>query len=631
MKHRVVCTAGHIDHGKTSLVKALTGMDADRLSEEKLRGITIDIGFGFYGEDVTIIDLPGHERFVRNMVAGAATVDYAVLVVAADDGPMPQTLEHLDILNLLGVKDGMVAVTKADLVDQDWLELVCEDIRDKVSDSFLAGKPVMALDSVSGRGVSEFKAAFDAAIEGLPPRKTGVEFREPVDRSFSIRGFGTVITGTVISGKVSVKDTVELIPSGKKLKVRGIQVHGKDVQTADPGFRAALNLSGVDKWEIERGNVLAEPGLLKPSDRLDCKIELLKNSLPLKHRQRLRFHIGTAEIIGRILLLEGNLLEPGGSAYAQLELENQAAALRGDRFVFRTYSPQVTIGGGVVLMSAEEKHRRREKKLINLLSTLADGDDEAIIKRILENAGRSGIPGERMRFLGSFNQNVFADIMRKLTNSNQAFSAKSGGIEWFAAPNAVEEIKHLINEAAKKFHKANPVKPGFSLAELKALIPEISVLSPFIERALEDLVKSEEIKRSGSTYSLPGHKIKLSPAQETLADSMIKFIEEAGLAAFRAHGIAEAISADVEDVLDMMAILESLGKLVRLDTNTVISRTVYEDSLLKLRDSANEGRVVILAEAVKALNSSRRATVILLEYLDKIGVTERSGDERKMK
>ena len=630
MHHKVVCTAGHIDHGKTSLTKALTGTDTDRLSEEKERGITIDLGFAYYRDDVTIIDLPGHERFIRNMAAGAATVDFAILIVAADDGPMPQTREHLEILHLLGVPDGMIVITKTGLVEDDWAELVAEETLEICKGTFLEGKQVVKADSVSGRGMDEFRRVFDSALDQIPPRKVRPEFRQPVDRSFSIKGFGTVVTGTVISGEVSVKESVQHFPSGNTFKIRGIQIQGRDNKTANTGTRAALNLSGAEKAEISRGDMLAEPGLLEPSGRIDCKVELLKSAPPLKHRQRLRFHIGTAEIIGRILLLEDNTLLPGESMFAQLELEKPVTVLRGDRFVFRVYSPQVTIGGGIALMNAEEKHKRRRKPLLDLLATMAGGDTAEIITGLAEAAGGSGITGNEAIGKGGLVKGDFETAAGGLIADNRIITRKSGGDNWYITPLYFTKVQQDILDTAGQFHADHPAKPGITLAELKSSLKTAGE-SPFIEAAVQSLTADSRLKKRESFYTLASHEIKLNKNQQKLADGIMERISVAGLHAPKASPIAEEIGVTLDEILDMMAILESMGKLVRLDRNSVITSEVYGQHCQKLKDALGDKDKFTLPEAVSALDTSRRSAVGLLEYMDKVGFTEQLGDERKVK
>ena len=629
MHHEVICTAGHIDHGKTALIKALTGMDTDRLQEEKLRGITIDLGFAFYDADTTIIDVPGHEKFIKNMVAGAATVDFAILVVAADEGTMPQTREHLDILSLLDVKRGMIVLSKADLVDDEWLELVTEDVLTTVKGTFLEEAPIVIVDSLSGRGIDEFRKAFDEALKSLPPRETRPEYRQPIDRSFTIKGFGTVITGTVISGEVSIQDIIELLPNGKQVKVRGIQVHGKDCSTAITGTRAALNLSGVEKWEAVRGDILAAPGFLSPADRFDCQVKLLKTSQPLLHRERLRFHLGTAEIIGQIILLETNMLEPGTTAFAQLELEKPIACLRGDRFIFRTYSPQLTIGGGMVLRSAKIKHKRHQKGLHDLLNAMSLGDNKYIITHLLSDAGSIGLPLRELLSRSGIPKTEFAELMKEMYGSGKILMKKSGKEAWYTLPYKVWELRESIVTAVEQFHHRNPALPGMSLAQLKSSL-KLDKGIPFIEYVADDLVESGMLKRSNSLYSLPEHKISLSERQKKLSHEVMKMMKETGLSSLNTHSIAADLNVEVEELQVLMAILESLGKTVRLYRYDFISCETFQSSLEKLREvEAREGSIKF-PEALEALRPlSRRVTAALLEHLDHTGITECIGKERK--
>ena len=605
-------------------------MDADRLAEEKLRGITIDIGFGYYSADKTIIDLPGHEKFIRNMAAGAVTVDFAIMVIAADDGPMPQTYEHLDILNLLGIKHGMTALTKIDLVEEDWLELVTEDIKDKLAGTFLENAPIVRMDSISGRGVDEFKSVFEREIAKLPPRESRSEFRLPVDRAFSIRGFGTVVTGTVLSGKVSLKDSVQMLPAGKIVKVRGIQTQGEEKKEAYPGGRAALNLSGIEKDEISRGDVLCTPGLLKPSKRLDTRISLLKSSLPIKHRQRVRFHIGTSEILGRILLLNENSLNPGEEAFAQLELEETAIALRGDRFVFRTYSPQVTIGGGTVLANAVEKHKRRQKSLNDLLTALYSGDESRIIVQVLNNSGITGMVEEDILAAASIEKQGFRNITDDLIKKGLIIQGKSGGKNWLGCAKMFEEMKKMILETIGEVHAKNPSKPGINIARLKTEL-SLSTDSPFIEMAAEALIEEKKLKFKDTLFSLNSHSITLNSQQAELCDKMLAMISESGSATLKAHTLTEALGIGIEETIDLIMILEGLGNIIRLNSDTVILRAAFDDVILKLREFEKREGKIIVADANQYIGSGRRSIVAILDYTDKMRITDRDGDVRRFR
>jgi len=628
MPHKIVCTAGHIDHGKTALTRALTGMDTDRLPEEKARGITIDIGFAYYRDDVTIIDLPGHERFIRNMAAGAATVDFALLIVAADDGPMPQTREHLDILQLLGIKDGMIAVTKTGLVEADWADLVLEEVKELCAGTFLEGKPAVKVDALSGEGMKHFRATFDKALIEIKARPARPEFRLPVDRCFNVKGFGTVATGTVISGSVKIKDNVEHLPSGKLLKVRGIQIQGREAETAAPGSRAALNLTGAETSDIERGDVLAQPGLLKPALIYDGRIELLPSAEPLKHRERLRFHIGTGEIIGRILLLEDNFLPPGESMMAQMELENSAMALRGDRFIFRTYSPQKTIGGGTILMMAEEKHKRRREPLLDMLKQTAFGEPAEIVLALVKASGNSGISRSDLLAQGSFSLSELDSALAGLLEQDKIISGKVSGGEWFILPEAMTLNENAVLAALTEFHRQYPTRPGMSLAELKSVV-SLKPESPFLEAAVNRLIEDHKVERRGKYYTLSNFQITLNAWQSELAEKVMSMISGKGLTAPKASPIAETLKIPVEEILDLLAILETMGKLVRLEKDTVLSTEAFNEARRKVYDTFKDNYFT-LPQAVEALGAGRRITVDLLEYMDRAGYTERKGEERRM-
>src|SRR5918999_1795344 len=384
MKQVVMGTAGHIDHGKTQLIKTLTGIDTDRLKEEKERGITIDLGFAHlrFADDteVGVIDVPGHERFVRNMLAGVGGIDLVMLVIAADEGVMPQTREHLAICQLLRIKDGLVALTKTDLVDEDWLELVSEDTREFLKGTFLEGKPIVPVSAKTGQGIDDLRRGLQTLVARVPPKQLEGKFRLPVDRVFTIRGFGTVVTGTLFSGTIRVEDRIEIYPKGIEAKIRGIQVHNASVAEAVAGQRTAINLQGIDKVELGRGDVLGHPGEFASTFMLDAVLQHLADApRPLRHRARVRLHLGTSEIMGRVMLLDRDELAPGEEAYVQFRLESPAVALPRDRYVIRSYSPVQTIGGGILLEVQPRKHRRYEEGLANHFRLLAESSAEEVV------------------------------------------------------------------------------------------------------------------------------------------------------------------------------------------------------------------------------------------------------------
>src|SRR5437764_377940 len=392
MAHFIVGTAGHIDHGKTALVKALTGIDADRLKEEKERGITIDIGFAHLALDsnttVGFIDVPGHERFIKNMLAGVGGIDLVMLVIAADESVMPQTREHLDICSLLHIQQGFTVLTKIDNVDPDMADLVEMEVREFLKGSFLEPSPILRVSSYTGQGIPQLIETLREFVGKARPKDASDIFRLPVDRCFTMKGFGTVVTGTLIAGKVAKEQEIEILPTERKARVRGIQVHGRAANEALAGQRTALNLQGIEVSQIQRGMVLTIPGLFKPTSMFDCHLELLRSAPnAIETRKRIRFHIGTAELMGYVVLLGQDRLEPGGSAFVQIRLEEPTFALPGDRFIIRQYSPMLTIGGGEILDAALEKHRRTDQTVIDTLRIFKDGSVDDQLMAVIDEAG----------------------------------------------------------------------------------------------------------------------------------------------------------------------------------------------------------------------------------------------------
>jgi len=396
LKQIILGTAGHIDHGKTSLIKAISGTDTDRLKEEKERGITIELGFASLdlpdGQHLGIVDVPGHEKFVKNMVAGATGIDIVVMVIAADEGVMPQTREHMEICTLLGIQHGLIVMTKTDMVDEEWLELALEDIREFSQGTFLEEAPIMPVSSVTGDGIPELIGAINEIAGSIPQRPPSSLFRLPIDRVFTMKGFGTVITGTLVSGKISVGETIMVYPTGITSKVRGIQVHNLSAETAEAGQRTAINFQGLDKAAVKRGEVLSTPDALIASYMVDISFHYLASSKkPLKNRTLVRFHTGTSEVMGYLILLEQEELPPGQTVVAQLRLDSPVAIVKDDRFVIRSYSPVRTIGGGQVLNPIPQKHKRLKQDVIDGLQHLTDEDPEAIISQQIQQAGYGGV------------------------------------------------------------------------------------------------------------------------------------------------------------------------------------------------------------------------------------------------
>lgn len=404
MKQIILGTAGHIDHGKTSLIKAITGTDTDRLKEEKERGITIELGFAALdlpgGQHLGIVDVPGHEKFVKNMVAGATGIDIVAMVIGADEGVMPQTREHMEICTLLGIRHGLIVMTKTDLVEEEWLELALEDIREFSQGTFLEDAPILPVSSVTGEGIPELISALDEIAGNIPQRPPSSLFRLPIDRVFTMKGFGTVITGTIVSGKINVGETIMVYPTEITSKVRGIQVHNQSAETAEAGMRTAINFQGLDKAAVQRGEVLSTPGALVASYMVDVSFHYLaSNKKPLKNRTLIRFHTGTSEKMGYLILLDQEELPPGQTIVAQLRLDSAVAIVKDDRFVVRSYSPVRTIGGGQVINPIPQKHKRLRQDVVEELQQLTDDDPEAIISQHIQQAGFGGVSFSHLKIM----------------------------------------------------------------------------------------------------------------------------------------------------------------------------------------------------------------------------------------
>ncbi len=470
MKQIILGTAGHIDHGKTSLIKAMTGTDTDRLKEEKERGITIELGFASLdlpsGEHLGIVDVPGHEKFVKNMVAGATGIDIVVMVIAADEGVMPQTREHMEICTLLGIRHGLIAMTKTDMVDEEWMELALEDIREFSHGTFLEDSPILPVSSVSGQGIPELVKTLDDIAGQLPPKRPSNLFRLPIDRVFTMKGFGTVITGSLVSGKISVGDTIMIYPSGITSKVRGIQVHNQSSGSAESGMRTAINFQGLEKAAVNRGEVLSTPGSLVTSYMVDVSFHYLaSNQKPLKNRTLVRFHTGTSEVMGYLMLLEQDELPPGQTAIAQLRLDAPVAIVKADRFVVRSYSPVRTIGGGHVLNPAPQKHKRLKPEVIQKLRDLTSDDPDVIISYHIEQSGYSGVSFSHLKIMTNLPDKQLETQLQHLLSQKKIIQTDKDN-RIFIHQTTFDTLKEKFTEHVSDYHNANPLKAGMPKEEL---------------------------------------------------------------------------------------------------------------------------------------------------------------------
>lgn len=631
MAHVIIGTAGHIDHGKSALVKALTGTDPDRLKEEKERGLTIDLGFAFLGERAAFIDVPGHERFVKNMVAGVSTVDAVLFVVAADDGVMPQTREHLDILSLLGLRRGIIALTKIDLVDREWQELVTADIRELVKGTFLDGAPIIAVSSVTGEGMQELRAAIEELIAQTPPRYDQGLFWLPVDRSFTVKGFGTVVTGSVLSGSVRVGDELELHPKQRRVRVRGLQSHGREVDVVRAGDRAALNLGGIHKEDVERGDVLATPGYFMPTTFLDVRLRLLAGAArPLHHNARVRLHVGTRELMARVRLLEGSEIVPGESAFAQLRLEELITARRRDRFVIRQYSPPVTIGGGVVLDATPPPHRRFRREVLEQLAALEkDTPEETVLALLRARPLRPLSTAELAKGTG-FALAALEELLARMVHAGSLIRLGSERQSMYALPAAVEDVRRGIAEQLRLYHQQFPLKPGMPRAELRDAVSR-DLDQALFAAAVEALGCEGAIKESGGTVALATHRIVLSAADQALRDRLVQELRAAGFTPPDTAELAKKVGCRQADAERVLSALHAMGEALRLEEGIYLPRETVDQARRMLAGYFVDHEELTVSTFREMLGTTRRYALPLLLHFDEQGITERRGEARVLK
>jgi selenocysteine-specific elongation factor len=625
----VVGTSGHIDHGKTALVTRLTGIDTDRLPEEKARGISIELGFAHMrlpsGRPVSFVDVPGHERFVKTMLAGAGGIEAVVLVIAADEGVMPQTREHLDIVHFLGVGRGVVALTKCDLVEADLVALVEEETRDLLRGTTIEGAPIVACSARTGEGLDRLVAALDEVLGRVGDTPAGGPFRLPVDRVFSMPGFGTVVTGTLRAGEVAVGDRVAILPGGRQARVRKTQVHGEDVGRARAGERTALALHGVDRDEVERGDVVAAPGALPVSRMLDVRFAASPRlPRPLANRARIRYHQGTREILGRIVLLDREELGPGESGLAQLRLEASEACLAGDRFVLRSYSPQVVIGGGAILDPEPEKRRRFRVEDIEALAVRERGEPAEVVRDALARAGARGLARAAVPGATSLSREE-ADAAAAALVARGA--ARAVGAERIVDAAAFEALVARVRDVLAAFHAAAPYRYGLPKEELKAKaapgapgeVAEAALAA--LREGGEALVLREKVRAAAAGASLEGaareaaERVEAIFLRERFAPPALSAVEEeARLPKGAAH--------------DLLETLVDLGVLVKVTPDLAYHRDLLAEAAREVRAILRDRGELGVADLKERLGVSRKYAVPLLEHFDRLGVTRRKGDAR---
>ena len=631
MKRIILGTAGHIDHGKTSLIKALTGVDCDRLKEEKKRGITIELGFTSLtlpgGQRVGIVDVPGHEKFVKNMVAGAGGIDAVIMVIAADEGIMPQTREHLDICNILAIKSGIIVLSKADLVDDEWMELVKSDLLDAVEDTFLKDAPVIAVSATTGSGLDELLSAIEQLLSDIKERSQSGIMRLPVDRVFSMKGFGTVITGTLLAGKISIGDEVEILPGKIAAKIRGIQVHNELAQAVTAGHRTALNFQGLEKTVLGRGNVITGPGTIVDTRRIDAWLDHLPNSpRPLKNRSVARFHSGTSEIMCRIILLNRDELAPGESDFIQIFLESPAVLLPRDRYVLRSYSPVYTIGGGNILDNLPLKHRRFSKDEIKKLQTLKNFDTRDAVIIFCREAGLKGLDYSHLYArCGLEMSNLFAVTDKMLTEGTIIlFSKKPRQI---TLPEFISEIEIEAASQLKAYHSVNPLKTGLLREELRSKLPGDTNPRLF-SFVVEKLLKKGVIEMSKEFLFLQGHKPELKGTQSNIKDKIYLLYKKGGKTPPTKKELIEKIKLPDREAAGILNLLVGEGLIVKLNNDIYYESKALNSLVQQITEHMKTCGELTIQGFKELTGLSRKFMIPCFEYLDRSKITMRMGDKR---
>lgn len=632
MKSIIVGTAGHIDHGKTALVRALTGIDADRLPEEKRRGITIDIGFADLdlGEvRIGFVDVPGHERFVKNMLAGAHGIDLVALVIAADESVMPQTREHFDICRLLGVTDGLIVLTKKDLVDAELLQLARAEAAELVKGSFLEEAPIVAVSSRTGEGIDELKDILGKLGTKVPVRSENFVARLPIDRAFTMKGFGAVITGTLIAGEIKEGDELDLLPPGVRTRVRGLQVHGRTVKQATAGQRTAVNLGGVDAAAIERGMALTTVGRLRTTQVVNASVQLLKAApRSLRSRQRIRLHLGAAEVLSRVRVLEPDgEIKAGNAGFAQIRFESPVVGVLGDRFIMRSYSPQATIGGGLILDPFAAKHRARDTPAIRTsLQTFAVGDPAAQLTQFVSDAGRRGLTYEAIAARTAWRDEVIEHARAKAIAAGDVLTLERTLI----SRDVFDDLQRQIMEEIQAHHKREPLARGLPKEVLRERF--FGGASPdFFRAMIAELETAGSLVAEKEIVRLREHTLELSPADARLRQGLEAVYREAGLAA---PSVAEAMTrsgvASSQHARRILQLLIDSGALVKVHGDMFFHRDALENLIRKISEYADaHSERSIDVTAFKGITGvSRKYAIPLLEYLDRLRITRREGERR---
>ena len=634
MKQIILGTAGHVDHGKTSLVKALTGVETDRLKEEKERGITIELGFASLslGNDINIgiVDMPGHEKFVKNMVAGSSGIDLVVMTIAADEGVMPQTREHMEICSLLGIEHGLIALTKTDIADDDLMELALEDISDFVEGTFLEEAPVVPVSSVTGEGLDDFLVILEKVCRQVPERSFSSIFRLPVDRVFSMKGFGTVITGTLISGKVNVGENIVVYPAMIESKVRGIQVHGESVDTVEAGTRTAINFQGLDKESVNRGNILSSPDTLILSYMIDSEFMYIKsNPKPVKARTKIRFHAGTSEILGTLVLLDREELQPGEKACVQLRLDSPVCCLKNDKYVIRSYSPVRTIGGGRILNPVAQKHKLFDKNIVKGLQSLLKDDLEQDISFFVEQASFSGTSFRDLRVMTNGRDKKLESAIQKMLAKKEIVQTNKER-QIYVHGSIFEKFSTALMDKLKSYHKANALKEGMPTEELKSKFEYYNKTKLF-NIVLNNLLKDKKIIQNQNIIKLSDHEVALEVDQHEVKDKILDIYKKSGLTPPFFRTICQDLKLDKKIGMDVLHMLINAKEVIKTKDDLYFDNGSIDKLAKELVGFIEKSGEITTPQFKEMTGISRKFVIPLIEYFDSINLTIRVGDTRQLR
>ena len=632
MKHIVIGTAGHIDHGKTTLIKALTGRNTDNLKEEKERGISIDLGFTYFdlpsGRRGGIIDVPGHEKFIKNMLAGVSSIDLVLMVIAADEGVMPQTKEHLQILQLLNVKKGIIVITKIDLVDSQWLDMVIEEVKEEMKGTFLQDAKIQLVSSTTKEGLEELVNAIDSITEEVESKNTVGSLRLPVDRVFSVSGFGTVVTGTILNGSVKEGDMVEIYPSKIQCKVREIQVHDEKVKLAEAGQRSALNLSNIKVKDIRRGDVVSAVDSMEPSLMVDCNLHYLQsNNRPLENRQRVRLHHGTSELLCRVIILDKQEIKPGENAYVQLRLESPIACKKDDRFVIRNYSPMYTIGGGIIIEPLSKKAKQFDQGHIDELKIKESGSTESILENIIENLSPKFPDKSLIQKSIDLKSNIIEEKINNLKQHGKIIELLIDNNPIYIHVKYMDEKAKLMVHQLEKFHMDNPLKVGMTKEEIKGKVFGKKLKQKIYDEILHILAEKGIININGNYISLNTFSIKYTKEQKEIKEKLILIYNKAGFSPPK----YEELASKEKDKKTFKMVYDSLienGEIIKINEDISLSFSSYNKAKDTVIRYINEKGSITLSEFRDLLNTSRKYAVAIIEYFDYIKLTKRVDDKR---